>query len=116
MARIDPNGFVKLQDGRSVNVRVYDPQYTYNFYRCHRGHSSLTMDIDEGVTPMFMRCRQSGCEQIAESNFYPKGEPPAQMFPVRVVFRKPTKSELKNERRTNGHHFKWGGLASENVN
>lgn len=51
-------------------------KYGYkNVYRCPKcGGHTVTIDVDEGVTPFMLRCRASGregdCDGMAESSFY----------------------------------------------
>lgn len=47
-----------------------------NVYTCPAGHKTVTIDTDEGVTPMMMGCRQKAddgkhnCTQFARSGWY----------------------------------------------
>ena len=47
-----------------------------NVYTCPNGHKTVTIDIDEGVTPMMLRCRQKAddgkhnCAEMASSAWY----------------------------------------------
>jgi hypothetical protein len=46
-----------------------------NIYTCRKcGGKTVTIDVDEGVTPFMLGCRASGqegdCDGIAESSFY----------------------------------------------
>lgn len=47
-----------------------------NTYTCPQGHVTVTIDTDEGVTPMMLRCRQKdndgkhNCTEFASSDFY----------------------------------------------
>lgn len=47
-----------------------------NTYTCPHGHVTVTKDVDEGVTPMMLRCRQKSddgkhnCTEFARSAFY----------------------------------------------
>jgi hypothetical protein len=104
----------KLDDGREVNLEEYSPRYKYNIYSCRNGHRNLAMLVDEGVTPMFLSCRRTGCSAWSESAMFPEGPPPQELFPVRIVSRKPTKDELRRARRDNFiDHYTQGGLALE---
>lgn len=104
----------KLADGRTVVVdRVAPAAKRYNVYACDNGHHNLSMDLDEGVTPMFLMCRRDGCGARSVSSGYPAGDPPEHLFPVRVIWRKATKGEMKRERRKGGEHFALGGLQME---
>lgn len=47
-----------------------------NTYTCPYGHVTITIDIDEGVTPMMLRCKQKAndgkhnCTEFAKSSWY----------------------------------------------
>lgn len=46
-----------------------------NIYTCPNGHQTVTIDIDEGTTPMMLRCRQMlnqkhACTEMASSAWY----------------------------------------------
>lgn len=41
-----------------------------NCYTCPLGHNTVTIDIDEGVTPMFLRCKTEGCKEQSTSSMY----------------------------------------------
>lgn len=47
-----------------------------NTYTCTAGHVTVTIDTDEGVTPMMIRCKQlhdngkHNCTEFARSSFY----------------------------------------------
>jgi hypothetical protein len=47
-----------------------------NMYRCPTGHYIITIDLDRGVTPAFMRCREEGCDNEMISAGYPTGPRP----------------------------------------
>lgn len=109
---------VKLRDGREFDPTKYDERYKYNLYECSRGHLILSCDIDEGVTPMFITCSPPYpaplCGATASSTLYPAPPVPAHLFPVKVVWRKPTKSEIKRAIRENYvDHYDKGGLDME---
>lgn len=51
------------------------PKYATNVYTCNKCKGrTVTIDIDEGVTPFMLNCRASGdeetCNGMAESSFY----------------------------------------------
>lgn len=55
----------------------------FNVYRCPDGHLTVTKDVDDGVTPMFLACRHDGttdCGQRAVSAGYPEGPMPAELL------------------------------------
>jgi hypothetical protein len=42
-----------------------------NIYICQsRGHQTVTIDREDGVTPFMIRCRFPDCTSMAESSFY----------------------------------------------
>lgn len=107
---------VKLRDGRHFDRMKQDDRYKYNVYVCERGHQNLSCDIDEGVTPMFLMCRRGvpACGAQSESSMYPSGRIPFNLFPVKVVWRHPTKEEMRIARRDGyADHYEKGGLHME---
>jgi hypothetical protein len=104
---------VRLADGREFDPAVFVMGLRYNAYTCQRRHVLLSVDLDEGVTPMFVHCPDDGSR--ATSSGYPKDPPPPYLFPVRMVWRKATKGEFKQEREVGGRggYFASGGLARE---
>lgn len=113
---------VKLRDGREFDPNTYDRDLRYNVYSCNytSSHKILSVDLDNGVTPMFITCRLGRlklCGHTAISSVYPKGEPPAYLFPVKIVWRNPTNDEVKLAKRNNEwDHFSRGGLIMEWIN
>lgn len=119
----------KLADKREIVVDAPIEGGQYNVYDCPGpdglpdrviggvykpgtvGHYLLSLDVDDGVTPAMITCPDDG--RAASSRFYPPGPPPAQLFPVRMIWRKATNGELKRERREGGQHYALGGLARE---
>ena len=125
---------MKLADGREFDTTQAIEGVRYNAYGCPGtaanatrvehgpggttvapgkvAHWLLSMDVDEGVTSFMVTCPDHGL--TAESAFYPKNivmRP--SLWPVRMIWRKPTASELKQERRAGGDHYRSGGLARE---
>ena len=41
-----------------------------NVYKCPNGHETVTINRADGVTPMFMTCRNRDCEENATSQMY----------------------------------------------
>lgn len=41
-----------------------------NIYTCEKGHKTVTIDRDEGVTPFMIGCEHEGCDELARSGFY----------------------------------------------
>lgn len=127
---------MKLADGREFVTTEAIEGVKYNVYGCPGtpenatrvehgedgarvipgkvAHYLLSMDVDEGVTPFMVTCPDHGL--AAESAFYPAGivmRP--SLWPVRMIWRKPTKGERKRELREQGPggHYASGGLARE---
>ncbi len=50
-----------------------EPGDKVNLYRCSAGHATVTIDVDEGVTPFMMGCAHKGCDLDSQSAFYPQG-------------------------------------------
>lgn len=75
---------VKLANGREFDSTKYDERYKYNIYVCEKEHQILSVDIDHGVTPMFVTCRiMEGirwCGARATSSMYPKPPVPDHLF------------------------------------
>ncbi|GAB2762425.1 hypothetical protein [Nocardioides pakistanensis] len=67
----------------------FEPRY--NGYKCDTCHGAwLTVDLDDGVTPMFSPCfRTEGCDGQAVSMGYPPGPPPAGLV-LLIEWFKPT--------------------------
>lgn len=128
---------MKLRDGREFPTDQFIdfPNVQYNVYDCPGeegagphiehgadglrmvpgvvsplAHQLLSMDVDEGVTPFMVTCPDHGVH--ATSRFY-RMRLDAALLPVRMVWRKATKGELKRERRDGGDHYSRGGLARE---
>lgn len=84
-----------------------------NAYRCRDcGGLTVTIDVDDGVTPMFLACRASGregdCPGTAGSMMYPQGPRPAHIpEPAWEWFRPRTVQGLDAETRD---HVQRGGL------
>ena len=78
-----------------------------NKYTCRTcGHSIITVDRDEGVTPFMIGCKATqGCAGDMYSSFYRNvsGQPTFE-------WRKPTPHELAKASREMREHFKMGGL------
>ena len=41
-----------------------------NVYTCPKGHETITVDKDTGVTPMMLACKTEGCQEMGRSSFY----------------------------------------------
>lgn len=84
----------------------------YNAYGCSMcGKAYLTLDIDPGVTPMFMPCfATQGCKGQAVSQGYPEGDPPAYMGEPIIHWVRPEPHELKHLPPQLKQHALKGGL------
>lgn len=60
-------------EGKSIDMSY---QGKKNVYTCPKGHKTVTVDVDEGVTPFMLRCRQKdddgkhNCTEMARSSMY----------------------------------------------
>lgn len=84
----------------------------YNGYICEKCDKGwLTLDIDQGVTPMFSPCfATEGCDGQAHSMGYPQGDPPAQLGAPIIHWYKPTEGEFKQLTPELQDHVRRGGL------
>jgi hypothetical protein len=85
-----------------------------NVYTCPKCKGyTVTIDIDEGVTPFMLRCRANGenvCDGMATSSFYPQGPRPADIPPPSWEWYKPTGREYRNLSKGMKEHVDKGGL------
>lgn len=86
-----------------------------NVYTCRNcGGHTVTIDVDEGVTPFLLDCRASGregdCDGIAQSACYPKGLRPPQIPAPAWEWYKPSPSEARKLNRAMKQHVRAGGL------
>jgi len=85
----------------------------YNGYicdKCDQGY--LTLDLHEGVTPMFSPCfATEGCTGQAHSLGYPNGEPPLEFGEPIIHWYRPTEEEFKKLSPGEREHVLRGGLA-----
>jgi hypothetical protein len=84
----------------------------YNAYlcdKCDKGY--LTIDINEGTTPMFAPCYATyGCNGIAHSAGYPEGDPPKHLGEAIIQWYKPTVEEFRKLSHEMQEHVRKGGL------
>lgn len=80
-------------------------QRRINVYTCPNGHETVTVDLDDGVTPFMLRCR-SGCAEMAQSSCYrvSPGKIPA------WEWYRPGKAERRKLSRAMRAHVDQGGL------
>jgi len=86
-----------------------------NVYVCQKcGGLTVTVDIDEGVTPFMLKCRASGkegdCDGFAQSSFYPSGPRPPHIPSPSWEWFKPTGKDYKKLSRAMKEHVDAGGL------
>ena len=95
-------------DGRHATGRV-------NAYKCDScGRYTVTIDRDEGVTPMFLACRADGTEDFkcngrAVSLGYPQGPTPDWAVPAWEWY-KPSRIEMHGLSPEMRDHVQRGGL------
>lgn len=41
-----------------------------NTYVCPRGHRTVTVALEDGVTPFMLKCRSRGCNEFGQSSFF----------------------------------------------
>lgn len=94
---------------------VYDDGRRYNGYICDRklggcGGVYLTVDLDKGVTPMFMPCLTTpNCGGMANSMGYPRTPPPKKV-PLLVEWYSPESGSLDDMTPKMIDHVMKGGL------
>ena len=95
-----------------------------NVYRCQYGCHTVTVDVDDGVTPFMIQCRSRStperpikakylgeegfCKGTAESSFYPRGPKPLHIGEPKWEWYKPTTPEVMSN--AEFEHVKQGGL------
>lgn len=92
-----------------------DPIPRENAYVCPDcKQPTITVDVDEGVTPMFISCKATeGCEGMAQSMMYPKAPRPSHVPAPAWEWYKPTRDEVEeSEKEYPGsiQHWDNGGL------
>jgi hypothetical protein len=84
-----------------------------NAYNCDTCHANtVTIDVDPGVTPMFLGCRRTpGCRGMASSSGYPDLEPPPHiMTDLDFEWATPTEREFRQLEPEMKSHVDQGGL------
>ena len=80
-----------------------------NTYTCDTcGQFMVTVHVDDGVTPMLLRCRVSGCKGMGHSAWY-RGRPEGAGEP-RWEWFKPTERAIKRMTPEMQDHIRSGGL------
>lgn len=82
-----------------------------NLYRCPKGHETITVDRDEGVTPFMLLCRHSGCTEMAQSSFYQVD----QKLVATVEFYKPGAEDPCMQDEAVRDHVRAGGLMPRSI-
>ncbi|HTF52208.1 MAG TPA: hypothetical protein VK735_32595 [Pseudonocardia sp.] len=85
-----------------------------NGYTCKScGQVTMTYKVDEGVTPMFLRCRATeGCNGEAVSMMYPPGQVPAHLAGLpRWEWYRPSPRQTERMSAAMRDHIERGGLA-----
>lgn len=95
-----------------VQAHTYPDKGPYNGYKCEKcGVITLTMDVDDGVTPMFLVCRAEGsCDGQSVSLGYPSGPVPEELLPVRFEWYRPDQDEINTLEPSMIDHVSRGGL------
>lgn len=87
----------------------------YNGYECDTCKGIfITVDIHEGVTPMFSQCfKFEGCRGRAHSLMYPSGgtKPPERLGPPIIEWYRPDESQIRRMSHEMQVHVRKGGLA-----
>lgn len=66
-----------------------------NVYQCKNSHLTVTVDVDEGVTPFMISCKTPLCNSSANSSFYPKGPKPSNIPDPQWEWALPTKEQVE---------------------
>lgn len=89
------------------------PHHGTNAYTCPVCHlNTVTIDVDPGVTPMFLGCRRTpGCTGMATSAGYPAGPPPEELLKhLDWEWSTPTEREFRKLSHETKDHVERGGL------
>lgn len=83
-----------------------------NAYECPVcGGYTTTVNVDDGVTPMFLACRVTpGCPGRAASLIYPEGPRPAHIPPPAWEWYRPSRRERRSLDPVTREHVEMGGL------
>ena len=77
-----------------------------NAYECPSGHSTITVDLDEGVTPMVIKCQHPDCVQYGSSRWYSCNQ---SLQPTHGFYR-PARAEIDDLDPHSRHPVDQGGL------
>jgi hypothetical protein len=82
-----------------------------NAYRCKEcGRYSVTVHVDQGVTPLFLRCLREGCEGQSVSAMYPPEPWPKGLGEATHEWYRPDAKQMKKLTPGELQHVKQGGL------
>lgn len=83
-----------------------------NVYTCQKcGGFTVTVDVDDGVTPMFMGCRaKKNCDGYAGSAMYPPGPRPQHVPAPAWEWYRPAPEALSGLTVSERDHVEGGGL------
>lgn len=113
--RAHRKGVRKAEERRAQGkVELHEAGPRYNGYQCSPsggcGAIFLTIDIDKGTTPMFLKCISTpGCEGLASSMGYPK-TPPPKKIPILIEWYEPDTSAMDDMSADMFHYVQKGGL------
>lgn len=90
----------------------HEGHHRMNAYRCPDcGRVLLTVDVNEGVTPMFLACRKTpGCRGMSVSSGYPDTPPPTSLGEPTHEWYRPSQQEFDAMEPAQQHHVLQGGL------
>ena len=83
-----------------------------NIYKCPAGHNTITIDLDDGVTPFKLTCTHAGCRQLATSSWHLVDQ---SLHPTHGFY-VPTAAELSTLNRMERTHVARGGLLFRSLN
>lgn len=102
-------GYVeKAKEAIKANDGFRHKMWKLNVYVCPKKHLTTTVDVDEGVTPFMLGCKMPGCNEMAQSSFYPKQRPIPMHIPMPLwEWYKPDINKVSSFERD---HVEKGGL------
>ena len=98
---------LKVAEGDKAREALKNQYQRTNIYICDKcRHAMVTIDVDEGVTPMFTTCEVEGCGGTAASTMY---RAVTMLKPSQEWYR-PTDDEVAKMHPATIAHVKNGGL------
>lgn len=102
----------KIAEMRMEKAAVRYKQERTNVYICDKcRHAMVTIDVDEGTTPMFTRCEVEGCNGTAGSTMYRA----VTLLSPTVEWYRPDEKELASLSPGTQDHVKRGGLIRRSI-